>query len=152
MPTVLDVATFLIQQGGAMTPAKLHKLLYYCQGHHLAWDDEALFSEVLEAWAHGPVCHDLWVQHRHLNQIEPGQLPGLTSELSEEEKDTVLAVLDAYGHLGGHELGVMTQHETPWLVARHAVSPGQRHNQPLDLDVMRQFFAQQIALDEAQSE
>jgi uncharacterized phage-associated protein len=39
---------------------KLHKLLYYCQGHHLATFDEPLFIESISAWDMGPVVGQLW--------------------------------------------------------------------------------------------
>lgn len=34
---------------------KLRKLLYYCQGHHLAHVEEPLFTEPVMAWDMGPV-------------------------------------------------------------------------------------------------
>jgi uncharacterized phage-associated protein len=38
---------------------KLHKLLYYCQGHHLATFGLPLFDESISAWDMGPVVGTL---------------------------------------------------------------------------------------------
>jgi hypothetical protein len=32
---------------------KIHKLLYYVQGHHLAWHGRPAFTETIEAWVNG---------------------------------------------------------------------------------------------------
>lgn len=53
--TVFDVAEYILEQHGEMTSMKLQKLVYYCQAWHLAWSDEPLFRESIEAWANGPV-------------------------------------------------------------------------------------------------
>ncbi|MCL1897527.1 MAG: DUF4065 domain-containing protein [Micrococcales bacterium] len=151
MPSVFDAAALILRLASPLTPTRLHKLLYYCQGHHLAWDGVPLFPEELEAWANGPVCHPLWVLHQRLDKVESGRLPGDPNELNLDQTETVSAVLEAYGHLDGHQLSIMTQQERPWLVARGSAPPGQRHHLPIDLDVMRQFFSELIAGDESPS-
>jgi uncharacterized phage-associated protein len=45
---------------------KLHKLLYYCQGHHLATFGEPLFSETISARDMGPVVGTLWREEKIL--------------------------------------------------------------------------------------
>ena len=54
-----DVAAILRARQPEMPVKKLHKLLYYCQGHHLAAVDEPLFSESIAAWDMGPVVGSL---------------------------------------------------------------------------------------------
>ena len=39
---------------------KLHKLLYYCQGHHLGTFGRPLFPESISAWDMGPMAGTLW--------------------------------------------------------------------------------------------
>ncbi|MCQ3815263.1 MAG: SocA family protein [Acidimicrobiia bacterium] len=39
---------------------RLHKLLYYVQGYHLAWQGEPAFPDDIEAWESGPVVASLW--------------------------------------------------------------------------------------------
>ncbi|MDR1325091.1 MAG: DUF4065 domain-containing protein [Treponema sp.] len=39
---------------------KLQRLVYYCQGAHLAFHGKPLFPEPIEAWECGPVCPPLY--------------------------------------------------------------------------------------------
>jgi uncharacterized phage-associated protein len=48
-----DVAAVLRARQPGMPAKKLHKLLYYCQGHHLAVFDEPLFAETVSAYDMG---------------------------------------------------------------------------------------------------
>ncbi|WP_425453428.1 Panacea domain-containing protein [Thermomonospora umbrina] len=50
---------------------KLHKLLYFCQGHHVADLGEPLFGESISAWDHGPVVGTLWHQEKHGDTPRP---------------------------------------------------------------------------------
>jgi uncharacterized phage-associated protein len=55
MPSVLDVAQYILQRSGGMTTGKLQKLVYYSQAWSLVWDQRPLFNERIEAWANGPI-------------------------------------------------------------------------------------------------
>ena len=57
--SVLDVAASILKQHGPMSTWKLQKLCYYSQAWSLVWDEEPLFSEDIQAWAHGPVIPKL---------------------------------------------------------------------------------------------
>ena len=50
-----DVAAELRRQLPGLPTKKLHKLLYHCQGHHLAHFSEPLVAEAVMAWDMGPV-------------------------------------------------------------------------------------------------
>ncbi|HEY6595845.1 MAG TPA: type II toxin-antitoxin system antitoxin SocA domain-containing protein [Asanoa sp.] len=54
-----DVAAVLRARQPALGTKKLHKLLYYCQGHHLAAFGSPLFAESIGAWDMGPVVESL---------------------------------------------------------------------------------------------
>ena len=58
MPTLSahSVAVELRHRLPGVGVKKLHKLLYYCQGHHLATFGLPLFSESISAWDMGPGC------------------------------------------------------------------------------------------------
>lgn len=43
-----------------VSPMKLQKLVYFCQGWHLAITDEPLINEQIEAWKYGPVVDSLF--------------------------------------------------------------------------------------------
>lgn len=55
-----DVAIELRRRLPGLGVKKLHKLLYYCQGHHLATFGRPLFNETISAWDMGPVVGALW--------------------------------------------------------------------------------------------
>ena len=64
MASVFDVAKYILNKKGRMSPMKLQKLVYYSQCWSLAWDDKPLFNNRIEAWANGPVVRDLYTFHR----------------------------------------------------------------------------------------
>jgi uncharacterized phage-associated protein len=102
------------------TPTKkLHKLLYYCQGHHLAATGEPLFTETISAWDMGPVVGNLWYAEK---EHGPGRS---TTELTEGQLNTVGYVLSRYGNLSGRDLERLAHAETPWRRANQSRLPGQ---------------------------
>ncbi|MGH3764224.1 MAG: Panacea domain-containing protein [Pseudonocardiaceae bacterium] len=106
-----DVAAVLRDRLPGLPVKKLHKLLYYCQGHHLAAFDEELFSETISAWDMGPVVGTLWKADKH------GAAPRVHRELNEAELNTVGYVLSRYGALTGQDLENLTHGEEPWRLA-----------------------------------
>jgi uncharacterized phage-associated protein len=86
-----DVSAELRRRLPSVDTKKLHKLLYYCQGHHLAVVGEPLFTEPVAAWDMGPVVERLWRDERY------GLEPPPASELDEAGLNTVGYVLSRYG-------------------------------------------------------
>ena len=78
-----------------MTAMKLHKLLYYCQGWHLAWYGVALFPERIVAWKHGPVVPDVYAQPWGQGSA-PLPDPMLPVEMAPVERAAVEQVWDHY--------------------------------------------------------
>lgn len=142
MPTtasVQDVAAYVIQRAGAMTTMKLQKLCYYSQGWSLAWDEEPLYREPIQAWANGPVTVDLFRNHR--GQFKVDSWPyGDPDSLTQAQKDTIDAVVSSYGTLTGQQLSDKTHTERPWLEARGDLSPGSRSDREISLESMQDFF------------
>jgi uncharacterized phage-associated protein len=127
-----DVAAVLRSRLSGLPVKKLHKLLYYCQGHHLAAFDEPLFTETISAWDMGPVVGTLW--HR---EKEGKAAPGPT-DLSEAQLNTVGYVLSRYGALTGQDLENLTHSEPPWQVANSRRPPGQSVR--IEQDWLRAYF------------
>ena len=69
---VVDVAEHILATSGEMTTMKLHKLLYYSQAWHLAWDGVPMFDDQIQAWANGPVVPAIYVFHRGQFRVKPG--------------------------------------------------------------------------------
>ncbi|WP_244874365.1 Panacea domain-containing protein [Corynebacterium mastitidis] len=102
MAHVNDVARYILERNeGRMSTMKLHKLAYYSQAWSLVWDEKPLFPSRIEAWANGPVTRDLYAAHRGHFDATASMFPGDSGNLSSDEKETIDAVLRAYGHLSG---------------------------------------------------
>jgi uncharacterized phage-associated protein len=112
-----DVAAELRRQFPGLPVKKLHKLLYYCQGHHLVGTGEPLFAESLSAWDMGPVAGSLWKAE------QGGTAPEQARPLADAELNTVQYVVTRYGHLSGLDLEHLTQAESPWQRANEARAP-----------------------------
>lgn len=117
MPNVHDLAAYLTETAGPLGTMKLEKLVYYCQGWHLARIGSPLFTEELEAWKMGPVSRDLYACHRRENSVTSWPW-GNSSKLNVTQRSLVDAVVDVYGVYSGFQLGQMTHQERPWNIAR----------------------------------
>lgn len=89
---------------------KLHKLLYYVQGYHLAWEGEPAFSDDIEAWKKGPVVASLWHVEKYWVQSRP-------KPLQESVNNIITNVLCRLGDKTGADLVAATHAEDPWLEA-----------------------------------
>ena len=139
--SVLDVAEYILRKQGTMSTWKLQKLCYYAQAWSLVWDEELLFSERIEAWANGPVAPALYKGHRGRFYVSviPG---GDARKLNRDQRETVDAVLAAYGDKQGSSLRARTHQELPWREARGRarLSPGERGNAEILPDSMAEYY------------
>lgn len=124
MANVFDVAKYILQQQGGMTTMKLQKLVYYSQAWSLVWDEKPLFNDPIEAWASGPVVPSLYKLHRGEFLIDDMSI-GEVSSLGKEQKETIDAVLGAYGSKSAQWLADLTHMEQPWIDAREGYEPGE---------------------------
>lgn len=85
MTSIIDVAAYILKTYGSMTTMKLQKLAFYSQAESLAHSGVPLFPEDFQAWRGGPVCVELYKQHRGMFLIREGALTG-TQELTDREK------------------------------------------------------------------
>lgn len=97
---------------------KIHKLLYYTQGWHLAWTGESLFRERIEAWTNGPVVADLWRDEKY-QRPKPGP-----QQLAGAQIATIDYVIGRYGECSPKRLIRMTHDEDPWRDASEADANG----------------------------
>ncbi len=118
MPTVFDVARYILTVKGAMSTMKLQKLCYYAQAWSLAWDEGPLFDEDFQAWANGPVCPELFYQTQGKYSVNATDEPGDINRLSESARLTIEKVLDYYGDKSAQWLSQLTHMEDPWKNAR----------------------------------
>jgi uncharacterized phage-associated protein len=127
-----DVAAALRDRLPELPTKKLHKLLYYCQGHHLATFDEPLFSETISAWDMGPVVRNLWYAEKQ------GEVLKVHREMDEAQLNTVGYVLSRYGALTEQDLEHLTHSEEPWKLADSGRRPGESAR--IELEWIKQYF------------
>jgi uncharacterized phage-associated protein len=131
-----DVAAVLRARQPGVGTKKLHKLLYYCQGHHLAAVGEPLFRDSIAAWDMGPVVDRLWTAEKR-----SGPASG-TPPLDEAALNTIGYVLSRYGAFSGDELELMTHEESPWRRADATRRPGS--GAPIRPEWIRDQFAAEV--------
>ncbi len=142
MASVFDVAKYILLKSSPMTTWKLQKLVYYCQAWSLVWDDEPLFNEEIQAWANGPVCSELYDTHKGLYSINAEHLiKGDPGRLTQDNMDTIDAVLESYGNYNGQQLSNATHNESPWQIARGDLPLGERGNNVISLESMLEYYS-----------
>ena len=113
-----DVAAVLWSRLPGLSTTRLHTLLYYCQGHHLATFGRPLFREGITARDVGPVVVGLW------HGEQRGVSAPSTADLTEAELNTVGHVLSRYSELTEERLRHLARSSSPWRQADAARSAG----------------------------
>jgi uncharacterized phage-associated protein len=148
MASAHDVAAYILsKQSAPISTWKLQKLVYYAQAWHLAWDEEPLFSEAIEAWANGPVVRELYGVHRGSFSASEWS-KGNAENLTPSERDTIDLVLENYGELSGRQLSVLTHNESPWQDARAGLPATARSQRRITPEALHEFYS---ALDADQN-
>lgn len=141
--TARDVAAYILRARGPMTAMKLQKLVYYSQAWHLVWDEKPLFDDEIQAWANGPVVHDLYSAHRGRFRLDTDDdLGGDAASLTDSEQESIDIVLKAYGDKTAHWLSELSHRETPWRQARAdaGLEDGARGRAVIDQAAMFEFY------------
>ena len=134
-PSAAAVAGEVRRRKPGIGKVKLHKLLYYVQGYHLAWEGRPAFTEDIEAWGMGPVVAGLWRDEKYRDCSAAGE------PLPETVRNTVTNVLSRYGHMTGKELIEATHAEDPW---RRATGNGRNiSNQVISHQSLIRFFSRE---------
>jgi uncharacterized phage-associated protein len=149
MASVVDVATYILElskenvpdgEYELISPMKLQKLVYYCQGYYLALYGSPLFPDPIEAWQHGPVCPRLYHLLRVYGNspiaaiIDPARI-----RLSENEKTLIGMVYGNYGQYSASRLRAMTHAEEPWK--------NTYNNGTISRDSLKEYFNSLLDVD-----
>ncbi|MDR0445733.1 MAG: DUF4065 domain-containing protein [Oscillospiraceae bacterium] len=114
MASAFDAAKFFIgyNQGTEyddISNMKLQKLLYYAQGHSLERFGRVLFPEPIEAWEHGPVVRDVYVEYSNNKSAPiPSATKGDVSRFDRDELNLLHDVYQEYGQYSASKLRDMT--------------------------------------------
>jgi uncharacterized phage-associated protein len=138
MVPVQEVALLLVRlaaadpDGESMTPLRLQKLLYYCQGWHLAWYGKPLFSDRLEAWREGPVVPVVynypWAKGRGPITVEDLQSEAeYLSLMDQDQKRAIEQVWSHYRQFSAIGLKDKSHNEEPWKKHWHPDANNRGH-------------------------
>jgi uncharacterized phage-associated protein len=105
--TAMSVIAAIDVRRPGLKPAKQHLLLFFAQGHHLAWAGKPLFSEALYATDRGVA-----LQAPDLEEAAP-----ITDEAL---LGTISNVVIRYSGLSPADLRTLVQASLPWQLARKA--------------------------------
>lgn len=143
--SVIDIAKKIVcktdvEHGDTISNLKLQKLLYYLQGFHLAFFNEPLFNECIEAWMYGPVVPVAFNEFRKYRNraINPANYTD-ELELTADQQQLFDKVYRQYNRYSASALMKMTHTEGPW----------KRHNigEEITNEELRSFFLTQIDQD-----
>jgi uncharacterized phage-associated protein len=140
--SALDVAAELRRRIPGVGVKKLHKLLYYCQGHHLGTLGHPMFSEDLHAWNYGPVVASLWRTERYDDAP-----PEPANSFDQGTLNTIGYVISRYGSMTGADLEALTHNEEPWL--RADARRGKGGSQLMPKDEIRTYFMEHPPTDDS---
>ena len=141
MVSVLDVAKYILLAKGVMSTWKLQKLCYYAQAWHYTWTEERLIKEDFQAWRNGPVCPELFAEHRGRFLIAAEDFHvGDPDSMTADEKDSVDVVLRDYGDRTPYELREQTHFEEPWKKARAGLPEDVNCQNVISLESMGEYY------------
>lgn len=141
MATVFDVAKYILHKMGPISTWKLQKLCYYSQAWQLAWTGKSIFNEDFEAWANGPVCPDLFFEHRGKFAVgEKDIIKGNEDKLSADEKESIDIILKDYGELEPYALRELSHREAPWKEARGDLPEGAKCQTVITKESMGEYY------------
>ena len=124
-----------------VTPLKLQKLLYYCQGYALALTGKPLFPEPIEAWKYGPVVACVYQEYK---DFKDGRIPYeyITPPENVDEVTASVArmVADEKGRLSGIVLAKATHKERPWRSTYNDAYT----NVPMPVELLRESFLEML--------
>lgn len=104
-----------------MDHKKIQKLCYYAQAWSLALFDKPIINCKFEAWAHGPVCRELYEklhEHTYFNVPQDALESKSNAVTNTDDIKLMERVWETYKDFDGYQLEVHTQREKPWIIAR----------------------------------
>jgi uncharacterized phage-associated protein len=102
-----------------------------------------LFDSRIEAWANGPVNPELFSKHKGDYYVDNTWIPEYSyneSVFSNDAKETMNGVLDAYGAKAGWWLRQLTHSESPWKDARRGVPDMEPCTNEITLESMQHYY------------
>lgn len=128
-----------------VTPMKLQKLLYYCQGYSLALTGKPMFEDEIEAWRYGPVVPAVYYEYKaYGGQTIPLHVVGDVCDIDDVDASIARLVVREKGNMSGIALANMTHKEVPWK----ATFAGVYSNGIISNEALKEFFGSSLQQEE----
>ena len=143
MYRIFDIANWFLKKE-SMDQKKVQKLCYYAQAWSLALFNKPIIDCKFEAWAHGPVCRELWNElHEHTYfDIPQDALESKSSNITNvDDIEFMERVWETYKDFSGYQLEVLTHKERPWMIARGDTPEFQRCTTEISESKMKTYYS-----------
>lgn len=133
------------EEGDAVSPMKLLKLVYYAHGWHLALTDSPLLDEQIEAWDYGPVVGSLWGEMRKYSGSAVDKPIGRKRIPKSDVfiRSLIKRVWEAYGEFGAMKLSNLTHMPgTPWHQVYEKYDGDIPRRKDIENEEIRAYFKQ----------
>jgi uncharacterized phage-associated protein len=128
-------------------------MLYYVSGFHLAYFNQDLISDDFEAWLHWPVSRRLYKSLKNSSILHSDikfnwnkkeiELK-IKNELTSDQYDLIMEVVDNYWILTWLELESLTHSGKPWIEARIWYEAGERCEVNIKKELIKEFFKTEL--------
>jgi uncharacterized phage-associated protein len=139
-----DVAAAIIQAAPRVDRMKLQKLLYFAQAWYLAWYDEPMFNDVVQAWKYGPAIpsiHKVYgAEHEGSRDLIQAPLSGTPGNLDEQRRAALDAVLEVYGEMDAQTLAALSKEGPLWRGSRRGLTDDENGHQVMPRGKIAVFF------------
>ncbi|MDE6499048.1 MAG: DUF4065 domain-containing protein [Muribaculaceae bacterium] len=154
---VADLLILLCNENGiAISPLKLQKLLYYTQAWHWVYFNGAdIFTQQPEAWVNGPVYPCIYNRFKTI-----GKYDSITTEaaniqyslsdciniigLDQDQQNFIDAIFKHYGLMSHDRLVFLTHSEKPWSESREGLSPFEPSNNTISKDTTISYYTERL--------
>lgn len=125
-----------------MTPMKLQKLLYYCQGYSLGLTGRPLFNDSIEGWHYGPVVRSVYKEYKDFKgQCLPLDLAPCMPKVDDYVAGIANIVMRDKGKYSATTLMNMTHREPAWQEAWQTGQSYSFPDAPLSHETMKRYFS-----------
>lgn len=139
------------QEGRAITPMQLLKLVYMAHGWYLGYTGKPLINEQVQAWRHGPVIKTLYDKIKHFGSgavtglIADNPFGSLPSPVGGDATPLLDGVWRNYARFSGLELSELThQRGTPWWTAWYDQGGQSKYFAPISDELIRAHYVAKI--------
>ena len=149
MYSSIQIANYFVKKAKedevSITNMKLQKLVYISHGFHLAFFDEPLVVEKVQAWDYGPVIPEIY---HGFKEYGSGPIEGYCSQWFRPDivddnsiSQFLNAIWASYGSLGAVDLSALThQEDSPWS---QVYQPGVKGS-VISNDIIKKHYALKV--------